>query len=247
MPVHDWSRVSAGTFHDFHNSWITHLKETLNGGILPAGFYAMSEQRAGEVVADVLTLKGGALSSATGGSEGIAVAEAPPKVRLTMVPDENVTYRQARRTLSIRHTSHHRVVALLEIVSPANKDRAASVEEFADKAVLALEQGVHVLVVDLHAPGPHDPQGMHGAIWRQYDLAGYSPPEGKPLTLVSYAAAALPKAYVEPIGLGDALPDMPLFLHPERYVNTPLEPTYLAAYRGLPAYWRGVVEGRIDA
>ena len=33
MPLHDWARVSAGTYHDFHNSWITHLKEALNAGL----------------------------------------------------------------------------------------------------------------------------------------------------------------------------------------------------------------------
>ena len=29
MPVHDWSRVDAGIFHDFHASWITHLMEAV--------------------------------------------------------------------------------------------------------------------------------------------------------------------------------------------------------------------------
>jgi hypothetical protein len=32
-------------------------------------------------------------------------------------------------------------------------------------------------------------------------------------------------------------------LAPDRYVNVPLEPTYEAAYRGLPAFWRQVLEG----
>ena len=32
MPVHDWTRVQAGTFHHFHCAWITHLAEALNGG-----------------------------------------------------------------------------------------------------------------------------------------------------------------------------------------------------------------------
>jgi hypothetical protein len=99
-------------------------------------------------------------------------------------------------------------------------------------------------MVDLLAPGPHDPHGLHGELWQQYDRAGYSPPEDKPLTLTSYAAGPLPKAYVEPLAVGDGLPDMPLFLRADRYVNVPLEATYAAAYRGLPAYWRGVIEGR---
>ena len=58
MPIHDWTRVSAGTFHDFHNSWITHLKEALNAGLLPQSYYAMGEQQAGDVGPDILTLKG---------------------------------------------------------------------------------------------------------------------------------------------------------------------------------------------
>ncbi len=25
MPIHDWSRVNAGTFHDFHTAWMTEI------------------------------------------------------------------------------------------------------------------------------------------------------------------------------------------------------------------------------
>lgn len=46
MPIHDWTRVIAGVCHDFHNRWITHLAESLNAGVLPAGYYALSEQQA---------------------------------------------------------------------------------------------------------------------------------------------------------------------------------------------------------
>jgi hypothetical protein len=38
------------------------------------------------------------------------------------------------------------------------------------------------------------------------------------------------------------LPEMPLFLHSDRYINVPLEPTYEAAYGGMPAFWRDVLE-----
>lgn len=43
---------------------------------------------------------------------------------------------------------------------------------------------------------------------------------------MSYAAGAEKVAYVEPVGVGDALPDMPLFLTPDRYVPCPLEAAY---------------------
>ena len=42
LPVHAWTRVTAGTFHDFHNAWIAELRHALNGGVLPAGHEACS-------------------------------------------------------------------------------------------------------------------------------------------------------------------------------------------------------------
>jgi hypothetical protein len=47
MPVHDWTRVDAGIFHAFHHDWITEIGGALNGGLLPAGYYALPEQVAG--------------------------------------------------------------------------------------------------------------------------------------------------------------------------------------------------------
>ena len=134
-------------------------------------------------------------------------------------------------------------MALIEIVSPANKDRRGHVRELAEKVVRSLESGVHVLLLDLLPPGPHDPQGMHGEVWAYYDRASYTPPEDGPLTLASYAwDGDEPRAYVEPLAVGQTLIDMPLFLSAERYINVPLEPTYQEAYHGLPEYWRQVIE-----
>jgi hypothetical protein len=65
--------------------------------------------------------------------------------------------------------SGHRLIALIEIVSPANKDRRDHVEELATKVGTALSLGVHVLLIDLFPPGTHDPQGMHGALWALLD------------------------------------------------------------------------------
>ena len=42
MPLHDWTRVEAGIFHDFHVSWIPEIKKMLNGGLLPEGDYALA-------------------------------------------------------------------------------------------------------------------------------------------------------------------------------------------------------------
>jgi hypothetical protein len=44
------------------------------------------------------------------------------------------------------------------------------------------------------------------------------------------------------MAVGAALPDMPLFLRPDRYVNIPLERTYQEAFAGMPVFWRDVLE-----
>jgi hypothetical protein len=249
MPIHDWTRVSAGTFHDFHNAWITELRNALNGGLLPTGYYAQGEQWAGKMNADVLTLHAGTPNAATSGDMtptggGITVVEeAPPRVSRRVAASEAAHVRAARRTLVIRHSSGHRVVALVEIVSPANKDRPRSVQDFVDKAIAALQQGVHLLVIDLFPPSGHDPQGIHALIWENYGDELDAPPADKPIALASYLAGTLPEAYLEFAALGDALPAMPLFLDVHAYVNLPLAATYEAAYRGVPAIWRDVLEG----
>jgi hypothetical protein len=69
-------------------------------------------------------------------------------------------------------------------------------------------------------------------------------PLAEPLTLASYTAGAPIKAYLEHLAVAGHLPEMPLFLHSDRYIPVPLEATYQAAYRGVPAFWRDVLEGR---
>src|SRR5438876_9638389 len=55
MPVHDWTRVRDGTFHDFHYSWVLEIKRALKRGLLPNGYYVMAEQLGGDIGApDVL-------------------------------------------------------------------------------------------------------------------------------------------------------------------------------------------------
>jgi hypothetical protein len=246
MPVHDWLRVAAGIFHDFHNAWVLELANAFNGGLLPTGYYALTEQHAGKYVTDLLALHASApdqvLPPLHPGNAGLALAEAPPKVRRKLTSAGSL--RRLRRTVAIRHVSGHRLIALIEIVSPANKDREEHVKEFVGKAVAALEEGIHLLLVDLFRPGPYDPAGMHGAVWEQFDNEPYDLPAAEPFTLASYAAGSAPEVYIEHIAVDDALTAMPLLLCWDRYISVPLETTYQTAFRGRPAFWREVLEGK---
>jgi hypothetical protein len=242
MPVHDWSRVLAGTFHHFHQLWIAELSNALNAGLLPEGYYALAEQVAGRPHPDVLALEEHRepwmppVTHAPGGT-ALAVAEHPPRVRYTLEA-ESARYAAKADRIAICHASGDRVVAFVEIVSPGNKQSRAATDRFLNKLAQVLDRACHLLVIDLHPPGPHDPHGLHTAFWGG---APHVTPE-QPLSLAAYRADDVPTAYFEPVALGAPLPDMPLFLTPDHYVNAPLETTYQAAYRGVPARWRRVIE-----
>src|SRR4051794_31706550 len=103
MPIHDWTRVAAGTWHNFHQGWAVTLRDTLNAGVLPDGYFAMTEQRIGGPIPDVLTLQlspppGPPSAEPPGGS---AVAMAPPKARV-VVRSEAAAYARRANRITVR-------------------------------------------------------------------------------------------------------------------------------------------------
>src|SRR5262249_24069207 len=135
MPIHDWTRVDAGIFHDFHHTWIAEIKRALNAGVLPPDYYALAEQVAGGLGPDVLTLEGpsNGVAGPAVGRGGIAVAETPPQVWFHTRTEIEV-YAAKANAIAIRHTSDHRVVAMVEIVSPGNKNSKHGLRAFVAKA-----------------------------------------------------------------------------------------------------------------
>jgi hypothetical protein len=251
MPIHDWGRVKAGIFHDFHHALVEQIKRDLNAGILPPGFYAMAEQIAAGLGPDVLALHqpqvapndpiDGGVRPSSGGSRGTLLA--PPKVRIVAETDQEY-YRRKQSLVSVRHVSDHRVVAVVEVVSPGNKSTRGALEQFTRKAAEFLDQRIHLLIIDLIPPGRFDPNGIHGAIWDYIAGKDYSPPVEKPLTVAAYESDLVTRAYVEPIAVGDALPDMPLFLEPGGCVSVPLERSYQTTWDTLPPPLKELIHGR---
>ena len=246
MPIHDWTRVDAGIFHHFHHGWIEEIGRALNRGLLPPDFYAMAEQITGHLGPDVLTLRVprvGPTAARTphvgerGG--GVAVAEVPPRVRFHATAEADV-YASKAKSVVVRHRSNHQVIAMVEILSPGNKGNRRTLDAFVSKAEDALAAGIHLLLVDLFPPGPRDPQGIHRAVWGDRGDEFAMPPD-KPLTCVAYVGGPMPEAFIEPVAVGDALPDMPLFLTPDVYVPVPLEATYRSAWEAVPGVWRDVL------
>jgi len=242
MPIHDWTLVESGIFHDFHHSWTEEIKRTLNRGLLPPGYFALAEQIISGPIADVLTLRQlEKVKPKKAEPAGTAVLSAPPQARYVLRAETERYARRAKR-VTVRHSRGH-VVAVIEIVSPGNKDSRNALRTFVDKMADLLRQGVHLLVVDLFPPGNRDPQGIHKAIWDELHEEPFELPADKPLTVAAYQAGDEKVAYVEPVAVGDVLPKMPLFLEPGACVLAPLEATYEATWEVFPAALKGLLEG----
>ncbi|MFI5461470.1 MAG: DUF4058 family protein [Isosphaerales bacterium] len=241
MPIHDWTRVQAGTFHHFHHSWIEEIARALNRGLLPRDYYAMFEQITGSLGPDVLTLNlpvhGSLSAEESPSSGGVALASAPPNVRFHARTEVDL-YAAKAKAVVIRHRSGHQVIAMVEVVSPGNKSSQTEVKAFVQKADQALLAGIHLLIVDLFPPTPRDPHGIHQAIWGEGREGDFALPDDKPLTCVSYIGFPSIEVFLEPVAVGDALPDRPLFLTPEVYVPLPLDATYHSAWEAVPAFWQ---------
>src|SRR5207302_2112758 len=133
---------------------------------------------------DVVTLQ---LKSPAGPElGGLAVDLHPPKTRI-VTRSEAAGYARKANRITVRHPDGD-VIAVVEIVSPGNKDSRHAIRAFARKAIELLEAGVHLLVVDLFPPGRRDPQGIHKVIWDRLRDEQFVLPPDKPLTVAAYAA-----------------------------------------------------------
>ncbi len=251
MPIHDWSKADAGVFHDLHVSWIAGVKAVLNERLLPAPFYAIAEPAVGDAVPDVLTLQAeerprspaASAPTALDDSRDATVARAPASVVVQDLEPADPYTLLARHILIRDSLRNDRLVAVIELISKGNKTSRERADQFVDKAVSLLRAGMHLLLVDLHPPTQIVPAGLHARISEAYGTPPPELPEDRRLQAVSYQVldGGFPRAHVVPLKLGDALPEMPIFLGPHSFVRVPFEETYSEAFRSLAGKFRRVL------
>jgi len=245
MPIHDWTKVPAGLFHDFHQTWTIHIKRALNGGILPRSFSALVKQHAGSPIPDVLAIEDPEPRDQPRNSNGGAATLERPKTRYNY-RSERETYPGRANRIAVKHHLG-RTVSIIEIVSPGNKDSRVAVRDFISKTLAFLEAGIHVLLIDLFPPTKRDPLGLHGLVWDEIGSDYELKLSGNTnRILASYEAAANKEAFVEVIGVGDDLPNMPLFLPGGLNVMVPLEETYGYSWEDCPERMKeAVITGKL--
>lgn len=187
---------------------------------------------------DVIALQRRASSEPPTG--GAVVTAVPPRTRMVYHAEKEMSLARANR-VAIRHPLG-RVVSVIELISPGNKDSRRALQAFVGKSISFLQQGIHLLVIDLFPPSVRDPNGIHPLIWDEFQEEPFVLPKDKPLTLASYVAGFPKTAYVELVAAGDPLPAMPAYLDDDSYVPVPLEATYEATWQTCPEEMRNLVE-----
>lgn len=227
LPV--WRQAS---WEGFHGMWPALMVQRLDRQ-LPADFSAEPRVHLGAFYEiDVCAFEGEEpgqpVIAADSGQGGVATAVwAPPHPTLTMEAELPEQYEY--EVLVYDHSRGRKLVAAVELVSPANKDRPESRRAFVTKCAALLQQEVCVTVVDLVTTRQAN---LYAELLAEFDLTdhalGASPP---PI----YAATCRWRpvgrksqmdAWAYPLVVGEALPTLPLWLTPDLAIALELEASY---------------------
>ncbi len=219
------------SWESFHTIWTAQLTGNLNLRPMPHGFLAEANVHIGvAVAADVAAFEE---ETSIGESSNGAVATevwAPPRPPLVMSVDFTTI-----ETFEIRIHDPNRarsLVAVVELVSPGNKDRPEHRRAFLDKCAAYLREGVSVVLVDIVTARRHN---FHKELMELF-VCGETAQDAVSTDL--YAAAYRVRqvgertqleVWPEPLALGEPMPTMPLWLTESLCVPLELEKAYQSA------------------
>ncbi len=194
-------------WESFHAAWATTIVDRLNAGILPPGYFA-EEQIHPRKRMDL-----------------DVAAWAPPAAEMVMP----AAFPESFEVQVFAGEGGINLVAALELVSPANKDRATHRRAFATKCASYLAQGIGLILVDIVTQRRNN---LHNEIVR---LMETDPAYLLPSEVTLYSTAYRPgrqgdveqiEVWSRPLALGQALPVMPLAIRGMGCIPIDLESTY---------------------
>lgn len=218
----------------FHHAWATFIAGQLNREELPPNYFAESEISVGpELEIDV-----GAMEWKDKGEEGKAVATAvwaPPRPKIAFKVD--FAHLDSYEIKVYQELGGAQLRAVIELVSPANKDRAGSRRTFAAKCAGYLKHGIGLVIVDVVTARTAN---LHAELFDLLEVKSRRPAweSTTGLYAVAYRAVTARKGprlevWPEPLALGETLPVLPLWLALDLCVPVRLEDSYLETCRSL--------------
>lgn len=183
-------------WHDFHERFLILGAGVIGAQVRPNFIVKIDEQLyVREVAGEPRRLAGRAdlgiapTRSAAVPAEGIALIEAPARIVVPAVDIEREAY------LEIRDRASMELVAVLELLSPANKRSGPDRAQYLAKRQRVLASSAHLIEIDLLRLGEPMP--------------GQGRPECRYSAMVSRVGDR-PEAEFWPIGLADPLPAVPI-------------------------------------
>jgi hypothetical protein len=147
MPLHDWNELEE--WETVHASWIVELGRWLKQRLPPG--YRMSLATVGSLVVaprpvhpDVSVRQNKESTAPESDSAGSTSAVDDT------APDEEVAIATLDPVQAVHVTRAGNLVAVIELISPGNKDRPETRRTATDRFIGYLAHGVHLLIVDVH-------------------------------------------------------------------------------------------------
>jgi hypothetical protein len=218
-------------WQSFHNRWANAIADTLDS-ILPRRYFARVQANLGRhVEADVAEFEQAVAVETNGSAGGVAVQTyAPPAVGVVLpavYPDDlEVEVLDSERGA--------RLAAVVELISPANKDRDDHRRAFACKCAAYLQRGIGLVIVDTVTSRHFN---LHKELVQSLGAGGGT---AMAESVRVYAVAYRPvrrsdqneiDAWPVPLAVGQPLPTLPLALRGNGCVPLDLEGTYTEARR----------------
>lgn len=240
MPLRDHFRPPVyprRRWEGFHAGWpmviVQHLVR-----VLPAGYSAEPRAHLGrdfEIDIGSSDERAAGVVNPTAGGGVATLPWSPPAPTRTAeadLPDE------AEYAVEVYEESEdRRLVAAVELVSPANKDRPEDRRAFVAKCATLLRRGVSVAVVGVVTT-------RHFNLYHDLlDFISHPPPDGESASIYASACRWLPPArpggrgrldqWDYPLAVGQPLPELPLWLSAGVSVPLELEASYEETCRAL--------------
>jgi hypothetical protein len=218
----------------FHTRWATAIGDALDR-TLPRRYFAEVQAHLGtQVEADVAEFEGPdepgeGLGNGPAGAGGVALQTWAPPAATMVLP---AVYPDDLEVQVFDERDASRLVAVVELVSPRNKDRPDARRAFAAKCAAYLQRGIGLVTVDIVT---NRLSNLHNEL---IGLLGHGGPFTMAKEVATYAVAYRPArrqqanqtdVWAVPLAVGGALPTLPLALRGARAVPLDLEATYADA------------------
>jgi len=240
MPLRDHFRPpldNIASWEELHGQWpaiiVQHLRRKL-----PAGYVAAPRVHAGaQAEIDVATFKKDDAPSINGMSEtigGVATAVWAPAAASLAIETEVPDFDEYEVRIYDAKRGRH-LVAAIEIVSPANKDRPEHRNAFVGKCAALLQKGVAVSIVDLVTVRHFNLYADVLAFLGHHDPTLGDPPPDIYATSCRFVKKqkTMLEAWSHSLTVGHPLPTLPLWLDAKLVVPLDLEQSYEQACHDL--------------